>query len=277
MSANSVDAAVARIRALIPGARPRVAIVCGSGLGGVADLVEEAVSIAYTELPGFPVPTVAGHAGKLVVGQLSGVSVICLRGRVHLYEGGGFDPLKVMIRSLRNLGIEILVLTNSAGSLRTEIGAGELVVTRDHVNLTGTSPLIGPNDDRFGPRFVDLTDCWDPDLRALAHDAAREEGLRLNEGVFAGWMGPAFETAAEIRMMQILGCDTVGMSMVAENLIARHCGLPVLGVSVITNLACGLTQEPLSHEQTLAMARRGDENLTRLLVRLLRKLPRQGP
>ncbi|MBM3465253.1 MAG: purine-nucleoside phosphorylase [Armatimonadetes bacterium] len=272
MSEHPVDAAVAYIRGKTGGRSPKVAIVCGSGLGGVADAVEDPLPIPYTDIPGFPVPTVAGHAGKLILGDVGGKSVAVMMGRVHIYEGTGMDRLKTMIRSMKELGVNVLVLTNAAGSMMPEVGAGELVMLTDHINFTGTSPLFGPNDDRFGPRFVDLTEAWDVKLREAARHAASEENITLHQGVFGGWMGPAFETPAEIRMMRTLGCDTVGMSMIAENLIARHCDLRVLGISAITNLACGLSDVKLSHEHTLAMAKKGDGNLTRLIARIVRNL-----
>lgn len=254
------------IRKELGGAQPRLAIVLGSGLGAVADLLEEKASVPYTELPGFPQPTVAGHEGLLRIGTVEGTPVLFLKGRVHLYEGNGAPPLKVMIRTLKSLGIEALFLTNAAGSLDAQNPPGSLVALKDHLNLTGTNPLVGPNDDDWGPRFPSLDNCWDSGLRALLFRAATGENIHLAEGVFAGWLGPCFETHAEIRMLKILGADTVGMSMVAENIVARHCGLRCVGVSAITNLAAGMSDVQLSHEQTLAGAKLAEEKLA-LLVR----------
>ncbi len=268
----SVQDAVNAIRAVSP-ETPQVAIVLGSGLGLVAEQVENPVTLDYTEIPGFPKPSVHGHAGRLVLGTIEGRQVMILVGRAHLYEGPEKSAaLKLMLRTVKALGAEILFLTNAGGSMREDIVTGELVMIKDHVNFMGTNPLVGPNEDEFGPRFVDLEDCWDPQLRERLHLAAAHEKLQLHEGVFAGWMGPAFETPAEIKMLQILGCDTVGMSTVPENIVARHCGLRVCGVTMITNMACGLSKVRLSHEHTLTQAQLGAEKLTKLVRRFLAEL-----
>ncbi len=249
----------------LPGFRPKIAVVLGSGLGAVADLLEEKASISYSDLPGFPQTSVAGHEGSMRLGHVGGVPVLFLKGRVHLYEGGSFDPLKVMIRTLKAAGIETLFLTNAAGSLRQEYGPGSLVSMADHLNLTGTSPLIGPNEDEWGPRFPGMENAWCRDARAFVMKLAGELKIRMGEGVFAGWLGPCFETPAEIRMLKVLGADTVGMSMVAENIVANHCGLRCVGVSAITNLASGMSDVPLSHEQTLQGAKLAEQNLALLV------------
>jgi purine-nucleoside phosphorylase len=251
--------------------RPKVGLVLGTGLGGLADKVEDATTISYKDIPGFPIPGVKGHAGVMTLGHLGGLPVVCLKGRVHLYEGGGYAPLKIMIRTLKALGIEFLFLTNAAGSLRTDIGPGELVAMKDHINFMGTNPLVGPNDDAFGERFVDLEHCWDPELRAQLSTAASEKGVQLHEGVFAGWMGPAFETPAEIRMLQILKCDTVGMSMVPDNIVARHCGLKCVGVSAITNYACSVSDAPVTHSENVAVGEVAGEKLAPVIVHFLSK------
>ncbi|HET9094775.1 MAG TPA: purine-nucleoside phosphorylase [Solirubrobacteraceae bacterium] len=251
---------------------PHVGIILGSGLGTVADAVEHPRTIGYAELPGFPRPTVEGHAGQVVQGHIGGVPVAILQGRAHLYEGGPIDALREPVRWLRRAGAEILVQTNAAGSLRAEVGPGSLMAITDHINLTGTNVLIGPNDDRIGPRFPSMGRAYDPALLEQLRAAAAQTGVALAEGVYAGWSGPAFETAAEIRAIRVLGGDAVGMSTVHETLVARHCGLRVAAVSAITNLAEGMSEVPLSHERTLADAARAAGDLARLLVALIPRL-----
>ncbi len=254
------------------GFRPHVGVILGSGLGAVAAAVEHPRTTGYAELPGFPRPTVEGHAGQVVQGQIGGVPVAILQGRAHLYEGGPIDELREPVRWLRRAGAEILVQTNAAGSLRAEVGPGSLMAITDHINLTGTNVLIGPNDDRIGPRFPSMGRAYDPELLDELRAAAAQTGVALAEGVYTGWSGPAFETAAEIRAIRILGGDAVGMSTVHETLVARHCGLRVAAISVITNLAEGMSEVPLSHEQTLADAARAAEALVRLLVAFIPRL-----
>ena len=245
--------------------QPRVGIVLGSGLGAVADAVQDAVTVGYEDLPGFPRPGVQGHAGRAVLGRLSGVPVCVLMGRAHLYEGG--DPVQrtTPVRALHAAGAEVLVLTNAAGSLRADVGPGKLMAISDHINLSGFNPLTGPNDDAIGPRFPSMRDAYDPSLRAELHAAAGDLGIALDEGVYLAVSGPSFETPAEIRAFRILGADAVGMSTVHETILARHVGLRVAAVSVISNLAEGLSDVPLSHEQTLADAQRAAGDLARLL------------
>jgi xanthosine phosphorylase len=254
------------------GTRPRLGVVLGSGLGMVAEAVSAPVEIAYDELPGFPRPTVPGHGGHVVLGQIGGVPVALLQGRAHLYEGGDLDELRTPVRALRAAGAEVLLLTNAAGSLRPELGPGELMLITDHINLTGTNVLAGPNDDELGPRFPSLRDAYDPELRYELQLSARELGIRLAEGVYLAVRGPSFETPAEIRAFRTLGADAVGMSTVHETIVARHCGLRVAALSAITNLAEGMSDEPLSHEQTLLDAARAAQNLAPLLVRFVERL-----
>jgi len=248
------------------GFRPHVGVILGSGLGAVADAVQEPKIISYADLPGFPRPTVQGHAGQVVQGVIGGVPVAILQGRAHLYEGGPIDEIRTPVRWLRASGAEILVLTNAAGSLRSEVGPGSLMAITDHINLMGTNVLIGPNDDSIGPRFPAMGKAYDPELLAQLRAAAAQLGIALAEGVYTGWSGPAFETAAEIRMIRTLGGDAVGMSTVHETVVARHCGLRVAAISAITNLAEGMSDVPLSHEQTLTDAARASEDLVRLLA-----------
>ncbi|HTX30749.1 MAG TPA: purine-nucleoside phosphorylase [Solirubrobacteraceae bacterium] len=253
-------------------APPRVGIVLGSGLGAVADAVEDGVSVDYEELPGFPRPTVAGHAGRVILGHLGGLPVAMLQGRAHLYEGGDLSALRTPVRALRGAGAEILILTNAAGSLRAEVGPGSLMAITDHINLTGVNVLVGENDEAVGPRFPSLSRAYDPGLLEELRAAADELGIALAEGVYLGVTGPSFETPAEIRAYRTMGADAVGMSTIQETILARHCGLRVAAVSVITNLAEGMGEEPLSHDQTLAAAERAAGELTRLLLTFIPRL-----
>jgi xanthosine phosphorylase len=245
---------------------PRVGVVLGSGLGAVADAVEDPVVVGYEDLPGFPRPTVSGHAGRAVLGTIGGVPVAVLQGRAHLYEGGDHEALRVPVRALRAAGAETLILTNAAGSLRSEVGPGSLMAITDHINMTGANLLMGPNDEALGPRFPSLRDAYDPALLDGLRESARQLGIALAEGVYLAVTGPSFETPAEIRAYRTMGADAVGMSTVQETILARHCGLRVAAVSVITNLAEGMSDEPLSHEQTLSAAQDGAGDLTRLLL-----------
>jgi len=244
---------------------PRVGIVLGSGLGGLVDEVQDGETIPYAELEGFPVGGVSGHAQAVTLGTLAGVPVALFAGRAHLYEGVDPSAISVPIRTLRAWGADVLVLTNAAGSLREEVGPGRLMLISDHINLTGANPLVGPH-------FVAMGDAYDAGLRARFHDAATAEDVALADGVYLAVRGPSFETAAEIRAFRTLGADAVGMSTVHETIVARHCGLRVAAVSVITNLAEGLSDEILSHEGTLAAAATGAGDLTRVLRRFLETL-----
>ncbi len=248
---------------------PRVGVVLGSGLGAVADAVEDPVVIGYDDLPGFPALSVAGHAGQAVLGVISGVRVAVLQGRSHLYEGGDPDALRTPVRALQAAGADVLVLTNAAGSLSAEVGPGSLMAITDHINLTGVNLLVGPNDEEVGPRFPSLRDAYDPALLDAMRAAADETGVGLAEGVYLAVTGPSFETPAEIRAYRVLGADAVGMSTVQETIVARHCGLRVAAISAISNLAEGMGDEPLSHEQTLQGAQRAGADLTRLLLNFI--------
>jgi xanthosine phosphorylase len=252
-------------------APPRMGIVLGSGLGAVAESVEDAKVVGYEALPGFPRPSVEGHEGRAVLGRIGNVPVAVLQGRTHLYEGTDLDRLRTPVRALRAAGAEILVLTNAAGSLRAELEPGRLMLIADHINMTGVNVLAGPNADELGPRFPSLRDAYDPALRAAVHAAAGELGIALAEGVYLAVSGPSFETPAEIRAFRTLGADAVGMSTVHETIVARHCGLRVVGVSAISNLAEGMSERLLSHEQTLEDAARAAADLAPLLVRFVER------
>jgi len=265
---SDVDDAVEAIRARSM-LRPHVGVVLGSGLGGFADAVEDIVELPYGEIRGWPASTAVGHAGTLVLGTFGGVPVAVMKGRAHLYEG--VPPAKVVygVRVLGRLGIESLVLTNACGAIDTSLEPGTLVVVSDHLNLQGTSPLVGPNDESLGPRFPDMTDAYDPAYRALAHAAADRLGIRLGEGVYAAWLGPAFETPAEIRMLRSLGADLVGMSTVPEVLAARHMGIRCLALSCVTNAAGGVLPEPIDHERVLEVGARAAGDLVALMREVL--------
>ena len=259
-------AAQAVIAERAPGFSPRLGIVLGSGLGAVADALEGAVTISYGDLPGFPAPGIAGHAGTLALGTLAGLPVACLQGRSHVYEGADPGAMRGPVRALRRAGAEALFVTNAAGSLRADVGPGSLMAIADHINMLGVNPLTGPNDDSAGPRFPSLRDAYDPELRRVLHGCADALGIPLAEGVYVATAGPSFETPAEIRAFRTLGADAVGMSTIPEVILARHAGLRVAAVSAITNLAEGMGGEPLSHEQTLRHAQAAAGDLTRLIV-----------
>jgi xanthosine phosphorylase len=272
LHAENVRQAAAQISAALGGLKPKIAIILGSGLGGLAAKVENPVILAYKDLPGFPVLTVAGHVGQLIIGKLNGVPVIVLNGRKHFYETSDAYPLKVMIRSMKAVGVETLFLSNAAGSLRPHIKVSELMLITDHINFLGLNPLVGPNDENFGPRFFPMADAWDPALGAKLKAVAQQQGVTLHHGVYVAFRGPSFETPAEIRMAQGWGGDAVGMSSVPDCLIARHCGLKVAGVSCITNMGAGLSDEKLSHAHTLENASKGAGAFEKLVLAAVKVL-----
>lgn len=252
---------------------PRVGLVLGSGLGGLADLLRDPVAIPFADLPGWPAASAPGHAGRLLLGHLEGVPVACLQGRLHMYEGleaaTVIEPALLMGR----LGARALVLTNASGGVDPTFDAGTLMLLTDHLNLTGRSPLVGPNDDALGPRFLDLTAIYDPELRARLREAADAEGVALAEGVYAGLLGPTYETPAEVRMLGTLGAHAVGMSTVMEAIGARYVGMRVVAVSLVTNKGAGISATPLSHGEVLRAANEAGPRLARVLARFIRELP----
>lgn len=250
------------------GARaPKTAIVLGSSLGALADAVEDALVIPYTELTGFPAPKISGHAGKLYVGVLGGSEVAVLAGRAHPYETGNAAVMRPAIEMLKGAGIETLILTNAAGSLKPEMRPGSLMLIADHINYSGMNPLVGQHGDE---NFVPMTDAYDPALRRRFHAAAKAEGIALHEGVYCWYSGPSFETPAEIRMFQIIGGSAVGMSTAPETILARRFGLKVAGLSVITNLAAGIEGASPSHEETKREGAKAAENMKALVTRFLK-------
>jgi purine-nucleoside phosphorylase len=290
-----LDAAAQQIRRRLPeGAAPRVGLVLGSGLGAWADSLAERVVVPYHELPGFPVSAVEGHAGNLVYGRsrpvpvalpggerrederLAGVEVLALQGRVHYYEGHDLATVVLPVRALIAAGCRTLIITNAAGGVDLQLSPGQLVILSDHINLLADSPLRGDNDERVGPRFPDMSDAYDRKLRMIAAAAGAELGLTLREGVYAGSPGPAYETPAEVRMLRALGADLAGMSTVAEVIAARHMDARVLGISCVTNLAAGITDEKLSHAEVTETAGRVRAVFMRLLDRILANMNAAG-
>jgi purine-nucleoside phosphorylase len=245
--------------------RPAIAIVLGSGLGAFAEQLESPTAIAFAEIPHFPRSTVPGHSGKLVVGLVAGVPVAVMQGRVHAYEGYSPEEVTFPVRVLGRLGVKTLVLTNAAGGINEGLKQGQLVLIADHINLSGRNPVAGPNEERFGLRFFDMSEAYSGRLRLLAHEAARAMDFRLDEGVYLRVLGPSFETPAEIRAFRTLGADLVGMSTVQETIAARHMGMEVLGISCVTNLAAGIQKEPLSHEEVMETGRAVEAQLAGLL------------
>ncbi|HEY4189179.1 MAG TPA: purine-nucleoside phosphorylase [Candidatus Limnocylindrales bacterium] len=272
----------ARLEALVEAVQgrtavsPRVGIVLGSGLGGLADSVENPVSIPFDQLPGWPAATAPGHVGRLLLGRIAGVQVVMLQGRFHLYEGN--DPGLVVqpVLLFQQLGARTVVLTNAAGGVNPAYGPGTLMVIADHLNLTGRTPLLGRNADGLGQRFPDLTDVWTPALRQRLHAAAAAEGVELAEGIYAGLLGPSYETPAEVRMLRTLGADAVGMSTVLEAVAARWVGLDVCGVSLVTNLGAGYSGQPLTHAEVMAAGEEAGPRLAKVLQRFVADLPAPG-
>jgi purine-nucleoside phosphorylase len=251
---------------------PQLGIVLGSGLGGLADQLTDTVAIPFADLPGWPKASAPGHAGTLLLGQLEGAPVVCLKGRLHMYEGHNERLVVEPVLLMGRLGAAIVLITNAAGGVNIDYPAGTLMLISDHLDLTGRSPLMGPNDDAIGPRFPDLVDAYSPRLRALMRRAADEEGVHVEEGVYAGLTGPTYETPAEVRMLRTLGADAVGMSTVLEAVIARWAGIEVVGVSLVTNPGAGVTGEPLSHDEVLDVAAEAGPKFTAVVRRFVRLL-----
>ena len=269
---DALEAAVRARSDLIPVA----GIVLGSGLGGLADELEDPVAIPFAELPGWPAATAPGHVGRLLLGRLAGTPTVMLQGRFHLYEGNHPGLVVEPVLLFGRLGARIVVLTNAAGGVDPSYGPGTLMVIADHLNLTGRTPLLGPNADAVGVRFPDLVDAWSPRLRAALRAAGEAEGIDLTEGVYAGLLGPQYETPSEVRMLRTLGADAVGMSTVLECIAARWAGLEVCGVSLVTNAGAGYTGEPLTHDEVLAAGATAGPRLARVIRRFVTELPATG-
>jgi purine-nucleoside phosphorylase len=255
---------------------PEIAIVLGSGLGAFAEELQDSVVIAYGDIPNFPRPTAIGHAGRLVIGTIGGLTVAAMQGRAHQYEGYSSREAAFPVRVLGRLGVKSLILTNAAGGINSAYRQGALVVLSDHINLQGSNPLNGPNDERFGPRFPDMSEVYCRSYRRLAQEAARQVGIDLQEGVYAALTGPNFETPAEIRYLRTIGADLVGMSTVPEAIVARHMGIGVLAISCVTNVAAGLSAGEINHEEVLETGQRVRGTLRAFLTAILPRIVAEG-
>jgi purine-nucleoside phosphorylase len=250
----------------------RIAVVLGSGLGGFADEFEEAARIPYADIPGFAASTVAGHAGSLVIGKVDRVPVVAMQGRVHFYEGYSLEEVTFPIRTFKLLGIDSLLLTNAAGGINVQLSEGTLMIISDHLNLMGVNPLRGPNDERFGPRFPDMTEVYSRELQETLVEEANAVAIEVRRGIYAALSGPSYETPAEIHMLRSFGVDAIGMSTVPEAIVARHMGMNVLGISCITNMAAGISDGPINHEEVMEMGNRVRTTFTLLLRRIISRL-----
>lgn len=250
MNIEQIQKSASFIKAKYP-KQPKIGLILGSGLGVLADEIVEPTKIPYEQIPEFPVSTVEGHAGQLVLGTINGVEVIAMQGRFHYYEGYSFDKVTFPVRVMKELGVEMLIVTNAAGGVNEGFQPGDLMLISDHINNMGANPLIGPNDSRLGPRFTDMTDTYTKELRAMAKEVANQLDISVQEGVYVGNTGPTYETPAEIRFFRQVGGDAVGMSTVPEVIVARHAGLKVLGISCISNMAAGILDQPLNHDEVI--------------------------
>lgn len=233
---------------------PAIGIILGSGLGALADEITDAVRIPYNEIPHFTQSNAIGHANELVIGNLNGKNIVAMKGRFHYYEGVTLDQVTFPVRLMKALGVEKLMITNACGAVNTSFEPGDLMVITDHLNLVANNPLIGPNNDELGPRFPDLSEVYNKELRNIVLEVAEEQGTKMQQGVYAWWTGPAYETPAEVRMIRTLGADAVGMSTVPEALVAAHGNMKVVGISCLTNMACGILDQPLSHDEVIEVA-----------------------
>ena len=261
-----------QIQEALKGFKPEIALILGSGLGTLADKIQNPIIVKYSDIKGFPQSTVQGHKGQFVCGLLNGKKVICMQGRIHLYEGHKPQDICQILKTFKLLGVQKLVVTNAAGSLNPKIKAGSIMMITDHINLSFTNPLIGPNDETFGPRFPDMSNAYDKDLQLLASNIANEENINIEKGVYLMVSGPNFETSAEVRTFGLLGADAVGMSTVPEVISASYCGIKTIGFSVITNMGTGLQTATQSHDETLAMAKKATSNLAVLLDKLFERI-----
>jgi purine-nucleoside phosphorylase len=252
--------------------KPEIGLILGSGLGSIGDQIEDAEYYPYNEIPNFPVSTVEGHAGRLVIGKLEGKQVIAMQGRFHFYEGYHMQEVTFPVRVMKLLGVKTLIVTNAAGAVNTSYTPGDLMLIKDHLNMTGNNPLIGRNLDEFGPRFPDMSNAYDEDLRRKVKEIAKTLNIDLQEGVYACMTGPAYETPAEIRMLRTLGADAVGMSTVPEVLVAIHSGLKVIGVSCMTNMAAGILDQPLDHSEVMETSAKAREKFITLMKNVIKNI-----
>lgn len=263
----------ARVIRARTGTDARIALVLGSGLGGFAEEFTDAVSLPYSEIPGFVSSTAQGHVGSLVAGKVEGIPVLAMQGRVHYYEGYSLEEITLPVRTFKLLGVNTLILTNAAGGIDVQLTQGALMVISDHLNLMGVNPLRGRNDDRLGPRFPDMSEVYARELQELATEEARVLGVNVRRGIYAALAGPSYETPAEIHMLRSFGADAVGMSTVPEAIVARHMGMKVLGISCITNMAAGISDAPINHEEVMETGQKVRQMFTQLLRRVIAKIP----
>jgi purine-nucleoside phosphorylase len=268
---NRYEEAAAHIWGKITG-KPEIGLILGSGLNDLAGEIADPVILPYGEIPHFPSSTAPGHKGQLVLGTLEGKMVLAMQGRFHYYEGYPMDTIVFPIRIMKLLGVKTIIVTNAAGGVNTSFEPGDLMVIEDHIKMGEGHPLIGPNDDAFGPRFPDMSRAYTPELAALAHETAQELGQKLKKGVYAFMTGPSYETPAEIRMLRVLGADAVGMSTVPEVIAASHCGLNVLGISCISNMAAGILDRPITEEEVMEAGRMVREKFAALLRRIITRV-----
>ncbi|QVK18319.1 purine-nucleoside phosphorylase [Mycoplasmatota bacterium] len=252
--------------------KPTIGLILGSGLGNLADEITDSIVIPYSDTPYFAKSAAIGHANELVIGKFKDKTVIAMKGRFHYYEGYSLDEVSFPVRVMKELGVSHLIITNSCGAVNTDFKPGDLMLISDHINLVGTNPLIGKNNDYLGPRFPDLSNVYDKDLRQLVQNIAKEEHIPIQQGVYAWWSGPTYETPAEIRMIRVLGADAVGMSTVPEAIVATHAGLKVIGISCLTNMACGILDKPLCHDEVIEVANMVKSKFTQLIQSIIRKL-----
>ncbi|SHI01269.1 purine-nucleoside phosphorylase [Sporanaerobacter acetigenes] len=252
--------------------KPQIGIILGSGLGDLAEQVEDAVVIDYKDIPNFPVSTVAGHKGRLVIGKLEGKRVVAMQGRFHFYEGYPLEEVTFPIRVMKAIGVETIIVTNAAGGVNRNFKPGDLMIIRDHINFTGKNPLLGKNYDELGPRFLDMTNAYDKELIDIAKKSANNIGVNLREGTYMWLTGPTYETPAEINLAEVVGAGAVGMSTVPEVIIARHGGMKVLGISCITNMAAGILDKPLNHEEVMETSERVKETFQKLVKEIVKNI-----
>ncbi|MCK6257584.1 purine-nucleoside phosphorylase [Fictibacillus sp. KIGAM418] len=269
---TKMNEAANMIQSKIEGMHPEIGLILGSGLGELADEIENAVQIDYSDIPHFPVSTVEGHAGKLVIGTLNGKTVLAMQGRFHFYEGYSMQDVTFPVRVMKGLGVKLLIVTNACGGMNPEFSAGDLMIIDDHLNMTGANPLIGPNDAELGPRFPDMSTAYTPELVQFTKDTAANLGIKVQQGVYAGITGPTYMTKAELRMLRTVGGDAIGMSTVPEVIVASHMSLKVIGISCITDMAIADELEPLTHEQVVAVANRTKPKFINLVKELVKNV-----
>jgi len=266
-----IDAVVTYIKEQC-GLVPEIGLILGSGLGVLANEIENETKLPYSEIPEFPVSTVEGHVGQLVFGQLNGKNVVAMQGRFHFYEGYSLDKVTFPVRVMKELGVTTLIVTNAAGGINESYKPGDLMLITDHINNMGTNPLIGPNDPEFGVRFPDMSEAYSKQFLQLARDIAKRNNIDIKEGVYIGNTGPSYETPAEIRMLRTLGGDAVGMSTVPEVIVARHMGIQVLGISCISNMAAGILDQPLTHDEVIETTEKVKANFLQLVKQIVQEM-----